>query len=38
MFGFLFRVLLIGLVIYLIMGLIFGWYSRIIAFYYWMLP
>ncbi len=38
MFGFLFRVFLIGLVIYFIMGLVFGWYRQIILFYRWMLP
>jgi|GEM_PF-2917695 len=38
MFGFLFRAFLICLVIYLIMGLIFGWYAQIIAFYSWMRP
>ena len=38
MFGLLFRILLIGLVIYLIIALIVGGYARICNYYYWMLP
>ena len=38
MFGLLFRILLIGLVIYLIIGLATGWYGRICAYYCWMWP
>ena len=38
MFGFLFRVLLIGFVIYLVIGLAFGGYARICSHYYWMWP
>ena len=38
MFSFLFRIFVIGLVIYLILGFFFGWYSSIVAAYGWMRP
>ena len=38
MFGFLLRVLLIGFVVYLLIGLAFGGYRRICGHYYWMRP
>jgi hypothetical protein len=38
MFGFLFRVLLIGLIIYFVLALIWGGYGRICSAYYWMWP
>ncbi len=38
MFALLFRILLIGLVIYVLIGLAFGWYAEICHYYFWMLP
>lgn len=38
MFGLLFRVFLIALVVYLIIGLVLGGYTQILSFYYWMRP
>lgn len=38
MFGFLFRIFLIGLVIYLLIALACGEYQRICNYYWWMKP
>lgn len=38
MMGLLLRIFLIGLVIYFLVGLVFGGYSRIKGVYYWMRP
>lgn len=38
MFGLLLRVFLIGLVIYIILALIMGWYNVILQHYRWMTP
>ena len=38
MFGLLFRVFLIALVVYFIIALVMGGYTQILSFYYWMRP
>lgn len=38
MFPLLFRIFLIGLVVYFIIALVFGWYTDICMAYWWMMP
>lgn len=38
MFGLMLRIFLIGLVIYILLGLVMGWYAHICHYYFWMRP